>query len=128
MQQPVDEAQRQQQRGDPGGEREQRGEQPAGDHPAAWSRTVTVNGGALGGATSKVSPQRPTITSAGASREYVPGAVSGSLTACLPISMSSMANVAVRSAPVTGLPALLSDTSKRLLAAAWFGSTFSVSV
>ena len=46
----------------------------------------------------------------------------------LPISMSSIANVVVTSAPVTGLPSLVISSAKRFGAAALFGSTMTFSV
>src|SRR5262249_19522875 len=66
-QQSVEDAQRHNQRYDAKCERDERGEE-ADDHPAAWSSRVTENGVAPGGSTASVRPQRPTITSAGASR------------------------------------------------------------
>ena len=54
--------------------------------------------------TSKVRAQWPTMTSAGAERENVPGAFSGSRYESWLIVMSSMANRATTPACVTGLP------------------------
>src|ERR1700758_2128957 len=46
-------------------------------HPLALSKRTTVKGAAPRGLMSKVRPQWPTMTSAGADRPYRPGAISG---------------------------------------------------
>src|SRR5262249_3965386 len=113
--------------GDPRDERPDGCEQPE-PHPLARSTTGALTGGPPFGVTLNVSPQWPTMTSAGAGREYVPGEVSVSWYSWLPISMSSMANVTVTFAPVTGRPFFVIWSANLLGAAALFGctSTFSV--
>jgi hypothetical protein len=69
MHYPVDKDQRDGHGDEARGECEEGHEQaPADAHPSARSTTVTLNGWAPGGSMSNVSPQCPTITSAGASR------------------------------------------------------------